>query len=417
MPKPMEMAGRSTAELEAEHFVSRNLDLLVHWSDRLSLRTIEEMEISGMQLGNGYFMLGLLHIADSQSRSSAQYLGTHYHTAEEQLQQELTARFLCHVGMVGGDVVVLFCFPHCADDSAPEFQEVQDVCRGCTDRWNLPCQFTFLLSQPFRGYRHIQPNYGQLTAQLRYLLFMGSQAPFVQRTAPRQTANPEYADHDHMQHLAGQMVRAIGHRHLRELAALESEALEALFSGHTESFQPVHFRLYVFLCALIKELETYHIVGRRFMGRNDFFHPLTNAPTYDIFCGRFHEMLQTILQQYDAQQNTQSHAARLQKVKDYCDGNFLDHGLTVTALAERFDMAQSQLSASFKRQYGVNPLEYLNRLRINAAKELLRSTGLPQTQIAISCGFSNVTTMQRVFAKHEHCTPGQYRNAGPASSK
>ena len=415
MPKPMEMDRRTGAERETEHFVSRNLDLLVHWSDSLSLRTIEEMEISGMQLGNGYFMLGLVHIADSQSRSSGQYLGNHYNAAEVQMQREFGARFLCHVGMVGGGVVILFCFPHCTDADGPEFQEVYETCRGFADRLELPCRFTFLLSQPFRGYRAIQANYSQLEAQLRYLLFMGSQASFVQRTAPRRTANPEYADNDHMQHLAEQMVTAIGHRQTRELEALETETLEALFSGQSESFQPVHFRLYVFLCALLKALETYHIVGRRFTRRQDLFHPLTSAPSYPSFCSRFHEMLQTIRQQYEAQLNSQNPAVRLQKIKDYCDGHFLDHGLTVSALAEQFDMAQSQLSASFKRQYGVNLLAYLNDLRINAAKELLRSTELSQREIAISCGFSNVTTMQRLFAKHAHCTPGQYRRSSAPS--
>ena len=39
-----------------------HLDRLLHWSDRLVLRTVEEMELSGLHLGNGCCLLGRLHI-------------------------------------------------------------------------------------------------------------------------------------------------------------------------------------------------------------------------------------------------------------------------------------------------------------------------------------------------------------------
>lgn len=416
MMKQRRMAPELAYSTEAsERFLSKNLDLLTHWSDQLSLRTIEEMEISGMQLGSGYFLLGLLHIADAEARTRSQYLGTCYAQAQALMRERLTGQFLCHIGAVGGDVAALFCFPRCKEDCAPELAEAAEACRAFAEEFHQSepdCRFTLLLGEPFQGYEAIRFRYEQLVEQLRYLLFLGKLPYFARRQPARQDANPQYADSDAMTLLAGRMAGAIGRRQAREMAALEEETLDRLFSGGADSFQPVYFRLYVYLCAMLKSLETRNIVDRRFTGRRDFFTGLTGAPSYHEFCSRFHELILSVLRHYDNGQAPSTLAARLQQARDYCDRHFREPELTVSALAEQFGMVQPQLSGAFKRQFGVNPLAYLSSLRLEAAKELLRTTALTQQEIARQCGFANVTTMQRLFTRVEHCTPGRYRQSG-----
>lgn len=416
MPQRRMMPEPAYSTEASEQFLSKNLDLLTHWSDGLSLRTVEEMEISGMQLGSGYFLLALLHIMDSGARTQSQYLGDCYAKARTLMREGLGGQFLCHIGAVDGDVAALFCFPRCTEPGAPELAEAEAACRAFTEDLHQAepdCRFTLLLGEPFRGHESIRFCYEQLVDQLRYLLFLGKLPYFARRQPARQDVNPQYADSDAMTALAGRMAGAIGRRQAREMGALEEETLERLFSGGADSFQPVYFRLYVYLCALLKSLETRNIVDRRFTRRRDFFTGLTSAPSYHEFCSRFHELILSVLRHYDSGQAPSTLAARIQQARDYCGRHFREPELTVSALAEHFGMAQPQLSGAFKRQFGVNPLTYLNGLRLEAAKELLRTTDLTQQEIARQCGFANVTTMQRLFTRVEHCTPGRFRQSNP----
>lgn len=416
MPARMLPQDATYTTVSSELFYAKNLGLLTHWSHVLSLRTIEEMEISGMQLGNGCFLLGLLHIVDDPSRENAGHLGLHAAAAQDLLRDTLCQQHLCHIGSVGGDLVILLCFPHAASLDTPEYQETISLCQAFSVKFRTQypsCQFLMLLSSAFQGYHNIHSHYARLQEQLSYHLFMGEFPCFLEETpkGPDSPANPQYTDNDTMTLLAGRMAAAIGRRQQKELASLEEETLAQLFSGHGDSFAPVHFRLYVYLCALLKHLEVRGIVDRRFTNRRDFFTDLTTAPSYHSFCSKFHGLILAVLRHYDAvsPRASTSGAARLQQIRTYCDQNFSQPELTVSRLADLFGISQPQLSASFKRQFGESLLHYLNCRRIDAVKVLLTSTNKTQADIAAQCGFASLTTMQRLFQRLEHCTPGQYR--------
>ncbi len=416
MPTRMIPPDPTYLTVSSELFYAKNLGLLTHWSHVLSLRTIEEMEISGMQLGAGYFLLGLLHIVDDPSRTHNAHLGTHTASAQELLTELLCQQFLCHLGNVGGDLIILICFPHANADDAPEFREAQAACQAFSAQFreqHPTCQFLLLLSPAFQGYHHIHSHYAHLTDLLKYQLFMGQFPCFWAEPSKPSDApiNPQYSDNDTMTLLAGRMATAISRRQQKELSALEEETLQQFFSGNGTSLSPVHFRLYVYLCALLKHLETRGIVDRRFTRQRDFFTDLTTSPSYHDFCSQFHRLILTVLEHYDtiSPRSSISGAARLQQIREYCDKNYARPEMTVSYLADLFGISQPQLSASFKRQFGESLLHYLNCRRIDAVKALLTTTKKTQSEIAAQCGFSNVTTMQRLFQRIEHCTPGQYR--------
>lgn len=400
----------------ADEFYSKNLDLLTHWSQLLSVRTIEEMEISGMQLGSGYFMLALLHIADEDAKNAPQHLGRLSGEAIPMLREVLGSQALCHVGAVGGDLAALFCFPRCREAEELETEPVEAACREFVQAFRQAepeARFSLLLGEPVLGYGAISEAYARILDHLKYMQFMG-QVPYFSSGAPADCgADPQVADYEKMTSHAESMAGAIGKRSVKDIADHEARVLKLLFSGDPQSLRPVHFRLYSFLGALLKALESRSIVDRRFTGRQDFFKALTSAPSYHAFCEVFHRMIISVLQQYDRDEAAASVAARLQQARDYCDKNFRRRELTVSGLAERCNMSQPQFSAAFKRQFGMNPLAYLNGLRLSAAKALLKSTEQTQAEIAGLCGFSSALTMQRLFAKEEHCTPGQYRASWP----
>ena len=57
-----------------------------------------------------------------------------------------------------------------------------------------------------------------------------------------------------------------------------------------------------------------------------------------------------------------------------------------------------------------SPVAYLNRLRLEHAAELLRTTGWPVSEIAARCGFPDSNYFTRVFRLSFAQSPRTYRN-------
>lgn len=85
----------------------------------------------------------------------------------------------------------------------------------------------------------------------------------------------------------------------------------------------------------------------------------------------------------------------------------------VTELAAAMGYQADYLSALFKQHMGISLIGYTNKIRIEAAKNLLETEGLPIKVVAYSCGFTDEKYFMKVFKKMEGSTPGQYKSSCP----
>lgn len=69
----------------------------------------------------------------------------------------------------------------------------------------------------------------------------------------------------------------------------------------------------------------------------------------------------------------------------------------------------AHLSRTLKAQYGQTPTEFLNELRIARAATLLATTSQEITDIALDCGFENLSYFYRLFRQQHGQTPRAYR--------
>ncbi|MBR5538806.1 MAG: helix-turn-helix transcriptional regulator [Clostridia bacterium] len=83
--------------------------------------------------------------------------------------------------------------------------------------------------------------------------------------------------------------------------------------------------------------------------------------------------------------------------------------LTVRTLAHSCSMSEGAFTRSFKRVYGCTPVQYLIRVRLEAAKELLASTDRSFEDIAKACGFRSAKYFGDMLKKNEHVTPRELR--------
>ena len=104
----------------------------------------------------------------------------------------------------------------------------------------------------------------------------------------------------------------------------------------------------------------------------------------------------------------------IRMAKDWISNSFTDPGLSVAAIAEKAGLTDSKLSVAFKNAYHQTPLEMITRKRMLLAKELLLATTLPVKDIAIECGYYDISSFNRRFKAHTGMAPLQYRQEGAA---
>lgn len=87
----------------------------------------------------------------------------------------------------------------------------------------------------------------------------------------------------------------------------------------------------------------------------------------------------------------------------------LRYGLTVEGLAAMEFLGVSRYREIFRSVTGVSPLEYVTRLRIERAKDLLSQNDSSVAEVAEAVGYTNRNYFQRLFRKYTGKTPGEFR--------
>jgi transcriptional regulator GlxA family with amidase domain len=81
----------------------------------------------------------------------------------------------------------------------------------------------------------------------------------------------------------------------------------------------------------------------------------------------------------------------------------------IPQLAEKFGMSTRTLNRRFKAALGISPLDFLQEVRINIAKDLLKTSNLSINEIADKVGYQDTGFFTTLFKKHMATTPIAYR--------
>ncbi|WP_309118283.1 AraC family transcriptional regulator [Paenibacillus sp.] len=87
----------------------------------------------------------------------------------------------------------------------------------------------------------------------------------------------------------------------------------------------------------------------------------------------------------------------------YMENLYLDH------MAEVLETTPKYFSNYFKKTFGVNYVEYLNKVRLSHAKELLKDSSLTVAEIGEKTGYLNSSTFTTTFKKYYGISPSEYR--------
>lgn len=99
----------------------------------------------------------------------------------------------------------------------------------------------------------------------------------------------------------------------------------------------------------------------------------------------------------------------LQQIIQYIRENFQDPEFSLQSIADSLQMSTPYLSQYFKKNTEHTISEYVTRLRMEKAKELLLNTDMGVNEIAYEVGYYSVPSFIRKFREMEKVTPGQFK--------
>lgn len=84
--------------------------------------------------------------------------------------------------------------------------------------------------------------------------------------------------------------------------------------------------------------------------------------------------------------------------------------IDIECIAKQCGLSSSRFKAKFKEQIGITPHSYINALKIDTAKVLLKDPKNTITEIAYTLNFSSSNHFASIFKKYTGVAPSEYRN-------
>lgn len=100
------------------------------------------------------------------------------------------------------------------------------------------------------------------------------------------------------------------------------------------------------------------------------------------------------------------------RAKTFIRAHYADSGLSLHMVAAEVGFSPNHFSTVFSQETGQTFVEYLTAVRLEAAKELLRTSDARMSDIAFDVGYQEPHYFSYLFKKHVGVSPREYRSRG-----
>ncbi len=107
--------------------------------------------------------------------------------------------------------------------------------------------------------------------------------------------------------------------------------------------------------------------------------------------------------------NIKKEDVRSNQIIDYIEQRYSDSSFYMPELVGKFEMSDRAIVQILKKATGDNFSNYLSKLRISKAKDLLSTTNMPVAEVATSSGFDSSNSLYKAFKKICGVSPSVYR--------
>lgn len=123
------------------------------------------------------------------------------------------------------------------------------------------------------------------------------------------------------------------------------------------------------------------------------------------------EVLESAIDLREAVSRKKYHSL-LEQAKGYIEQHFSEEDISLNSVAASVNLSPNHFSSIFSQEAGQTFIEYLTSVRMEKAKELLRTSAMKSSEIAFAVGYKDAHYFSSIFKKTQECTPGEYRQLG-----
>ncbi|MGB8455731.1 MAG: AraC family transcriptional regulator [Anaerocolumna sp.] len=118
----------------------------------------------------------------------------------------------------------------------------------------------------------------------------------------------------------------------------------------------------------------------------------------------------TVCNDVNDKKHRKDSAALTSVIASYIDANYGDNNLSLTSVADMFQISEPYLSSIFKQSLGINFSTYMEGVRIDKAKEFLKMKNLTIGEIAGHIGYGSTNSFSRAFKRVTGISASEYRS-------
>ena len=144
-----------------------------------------------------------------------------------------------------------------------------------------------------------------------------------------------------------------------------------------------------------------------FSYRRDYLDTAMSLSTYEDLRKWFQEKMVNVCRAIRDQKEDQSNSA-VKKAMLYIQENY-SRDISLDDVSSQVNISPYYFSKIFKEETGENFIEYLTRVRIDKAKELLVDENVSVKEAGIQSGYSDPNYFSRIFKKQMDMTPSEYK--------
>lgn len=279
-----------------------------------------------------------------------------------------------------------------------KIQEAVQKLRQIFDRHGLTAQLC--ISTVAQSVEEIPQRYAEVKAQLMQIPLMGSKHPEAAEK-PSERKKAEGFLHE--------LETAVRIGNVRQLSKLRLQISQYAYQELTLG-RSLNCLLSLWQAVISNGLS--HELRSLYLQRIE---ELSQQPTAEHFESVLSELILQTERTLYHEKNLEGSNLIVDQYKAYLEAHYLDEDFSITQMAEGMGISASHMSNTFKSAQGITMIEYVNKLKMKKAMEMIRTQDISVSELARRLRYQSTSSFIRAFKKITFMTPKQYADQIAAS--
>lgn len=391
--------------------LEHELDAVLHRSFFMDRAELLAVESRGLVLGSGSFAVVVFH-AEPQSGGARPYrTAGAYRDARPLVQEYLSGKRICYTAFLDGWLVSLVCCLSLSPEET-EYQIaglkrdcglVSELCRGKTG-----LAFGAIIGRPVSEPAHISRSYSSVTDEYEFRMFFDLWEQSVLYLGDTWGDVNRYECWDRLVKDADTFCEKLLQGDEEGGRRLALETVDFLSGFRPMSIERIFWDIQTFFDAVLFRCSSGGALPEGALLRMDVSREIFESNTREQLANAVISVVHSFFTTHSSFRR-RSAAMRVQAIQNYISANLADSGMSALGIAEHFGISQPLMSSQFKKYSGCTTTGYIQRKRVELAKELLVDTELTMEEVCFKTGFGSLVTLYRTFKKLSGQSPGRYR--------